>query len=108
MSQYVCKYATKDMLAGNIVYSSPEERRRNRRPRILASRAPTYGDPMIIRDAELVQELAKANQKELTEIWETNLKQMVWDLRAAKEAGHRLSIQRRILLGQSAGSSELG
>lgn len=69
---YVTKYATKDMLGADL-----GEDGRSRRPRILASRKPTYGDPVIIRDEKLVQELARANAKELHEIWQQNLKEAI-------------------------------
>ena len=79
-AHYVTKYATKDMIG-----VSTDESGRSRRPRVLASRNPTYGDPVIIRDRELVQELAKANQKELHEIWQTNLDQALRDLKRSTE-----------------------
>ena len=78
-AHYVTKYATKDMVG-----VCADERGRSRRPRVLASRNPTYGDPVIIRDKELVQELAKANKKDLYEIWETNLRQAIRDLEASR------------------------
>ena len=71
-ANYVTKYATKDMLGVSLGDDG-----RNRRPRILASRNPTYGDPVIIRDPELVQQLAAANQEGLTETWTKNLQQVI-------------------------------
>jgi hypothetical protein len=90
-AHYVTKYATKDMLG-----QSDSESGRSRRPRILASRNPTYGDPVIIRDAELVQELARANQETEVETWTKNLKQAIRTLKAQKEGAkstHRLVVE---------------
>ena len=69
-AKYVTKYCTKDLLGGGV-----DSTGRSRRPRIMASRAPTYGDPVILRDADLVQAVQATHAKDLTEIWETNLRQ---------------------------------
>lgn len=68
-SHYVTKYCTKDMLGADL-----DERGKSKRPRIRASQSPTYGEIVIIRDEELVRELAaKAPKQELHEIWRKNL-----------------------------------
>jgi hypothetical protein len=68
-SSYVTKYCTKDMFGESI-----DERGRSRRPRIRASQAPTYGEMVIIRDEELVRQLAaEAPKQNLSEIWRKNL-----------------------------------
>jgi hypothetical protein len=69
---YVVKYATKDMLGADI-----DERGRSMRPRVRASRAPTYGDAVVIRDLEIVQELAKENKEGMHETWRKTLKASV-------------------------------
>jgi len=91
-ANYVTKYATKDMLG-----ASMGDDGRNRRPRILASRSPTYGDPVIIRDPELIQELARANQEELHETWRKNLLQAIRNLEASKtEPGVHRRLQEQL------------
>lgn len=67
---YVTKYATKELLGGDT-----DDRGRSLRPRILASRSPTYGGPVIIRDLETVQELVAAQQatEGIAETWRKNL-----------------------------------
>jgi hypothetical protein len=68
-SHYVTKYCTKDMLGAAV-----DERGRSKRPRIRASQSPTYGELVIIRDEELVRELAaNAPKQGLSEIWRKNL-----------------------------------
>ena len=95
---YVTKYATKDMLGAD-----RDETGRSRRPRILASRNPTYGDPVIIRDQELVQQLAKENEKTLGEIWQQNLTEAI----KTHERGQRpRTIEREIIERQAAATIE--
>lgn len=94
-AHYVTKYATKDMLGASI-----DESGRSRRPRILSSRCPTYGDAVIIRDRELVQQLAAQNQEELHETWAKNLRQAVKDLERARRP---VSPARLVMERQAAG-----
>lgn len=96
-AHYVTKYATKDMLG-----QSDDESGRSRRPRILASRAPTYGDPVIIRDAELVQELARANQEGKVDTWTKNLMQAISLIKKGQEGAtspHRLVMEAQAARG---------
>lgn len=88
---YITKYCTKDLLG-----ASDGDDGRNRRPRILASRSPTYGEAAIIRDQELVQALARANTEELTETWRKNLIMAIKTMQAGHEGpktAHRLLIE---------------
>ena len=88
-SHYVTKYCTKDMLGADL-----DERGRSKRLRIRASQAPTYGESVIIRDEELVRELAaKRPKEELSEIWRKNL---IAALETIKEP-ERLSFHRRVM-----------
>lgn len=87
-AHYVTKYCTKDMVS-----DLQDERGKSRRPRILASRNPTYGDEAVIRDAELVQALAEMGKKELQELWQTNVKQALRML----EAKEPTSAHRRVI-----------
>lgn len=89
-AHYVTKYATKDMLGASIGGDG-----RNKRPRILASRSPTYGDAAIIRDPDLLVELAKSNKEHLHETWDKNLQQAIRQLEAGKKSrsAHRLALE---------------
>lgn len=96
-SHYVTKYATKDMLG-----VSQGEDGKSRRPRILASRSPTYGDPVIIRDKELIQELAKKNQEGIHETWTKNLQHAIEQLKRSSEGAqslHRIAIETQAAQG---------
>lgn len=90
-AHYVTKYATKDLLG-----AGTDDTGRSRRPRILASRSPTYGDPVIIRDADVVQALAKQNQEETSTTWIKNLRQAIRELDRSKEgarSAHRMILE---------------
>lgn len=78
---YVTKYATKELVGGDT-----DECGRSRRPRILASRSPTYGGPVIVRDLETVQELvaAQAETEGIQETWRKNLVTNIRRLEAQK------------------------
>jgi len=81
-AQYVTKYATKDLL----------EEDGTRRPRIRASRNPTYGGPMVIRDLDLVQEIMrKRDDERLDEVWTKNLKMIL------REKRRKPDVQRAVL-----------
>lgn len=97
-AHYVTKYCTKDLLG-----AGTDERGRSRRPRILASRSPTYGDPVIIRDAEVVQQLAKQAEEETSTTWIKNLKHAIKELEKAKSPPR--SAHRMILEANSGSSS---
>lgn len=65
---YVTKYVAKDLLDSS----------EHVRPRIRASRAPTYGGWVMVRDQELVKQiLAEKPEEELTEVWRKNLQMIV-------------------------------
>ena len=93
-AKYVTKYCTKDLLGGGV-----DSTGRSRRPRIMASRAPTYGDPVILRDADLVQAVQATHAKDLTEIWETNLRQAIRELEKSKAPR---SVERQLMELQAA------
>lgn len=76
-ARYVTKYATKDLLSED----------GNRRPRVRASRNPTYGGPMVIRDLETVREIMESREVEaINKTWDKNLKQL---LRESREPERR-------------------
>jgi hypothetical protein len=67
-ARYVTKYATKDLL----------EEDDRKRCRVRASRNPTYGGPMVIRDLELVQEIMQERKVEAKdETWRKNLLMLI-------------------------------
>lgn len=72
---YVCKYAAKGLNDGNEVY----------RPRIRASRNPTYGGVVMVRDEEEVKRLlAEREEEEIAEVWRKNMKAIVRSSRPTK------------------------
>lgn len=65
---YVCKYSTKGLHDGPDVL----------RPRIRASRAPTYGGWVMQRDELLVKKLlAERGEEEVAEIWRKNMRMVL-------------------------------
>jgi uncharacterized protein (UPF0216 family) len=89
-ARYVTKYCTKSLMGADL-----DETGRSRRPRILASRNPTYGGPVIIRDADMVKAIQQTKSKDITAIWQQNLKMAMVELEKAK-AGPQ-TVQRRIM-----------
>lgn len=73
LAGYVTKYVTKDLMIGDGA---------GRKPRIRASQK--YGEPVVIRDAELVNEL-KGKEGNVQELWRQNLAMMIRQLKAEKE-----------------------
>ena len=73
---YVTKYVTK---------SVSDATSSKRRPRIRASRCPTYGEVVIQRDAEILAEMMKDRPREdLQELWRKNLRMVVKEQAAKK------------------------
>lgn len=69
---YVTKYVTKDLSDGT----------KGGKPRIRASRNPTYGGVIVQRDKELVRSLLATKEKELTvETWNKNLRMLMEEYR---------------------------
>lgn len=91
-AKYITKYCTKDMLG-----ASQDERGRNARPRIMASINPTYGDAAVIRDADVLREIAGRQQEELQETWLKNLKLALQMERKSQEpmSFHRMVMERQ-------------
>lgn len=72
---YVTKYVSKDLFQESSA----------KRPRIRASRSPTYGGWIIQRDQEIVKEMMKNKPKEnIQEIWAKNLRAAIKELERQK------------------------
>ncbi len=77
---YVPKYISKDLNVRHdyLDYVDPETGEsfhEGRKPRMMASRAPTYGGPVMERDREVLQAMMRSKSPELTEdIWTKNLR----------------------------------
>lgn len=91
-ASYVTKYVSKTLDDGNEAV----------RPRIRASRSPTYGAWVMERDAEKVQELLRANRKDEHHIWLSNLRAI---MREQERQGTRTI--RDLLVPMSAKEPEL-
>lgn len=81
---YVTKYATKDLTTGD---GGPK------RPRIRASRNPTYGGWVICRDREQVQQMLRDKpDEEMIEVWRKNLKMILRELMTTPDVSRRKAL----------------
>ena len=88
-ARYITKYCTKDLLEED-----------SKRPRIRASRNPTYGGPVVIRDLDLVQMIQLQRDTEgLNDTWTKNLKMLMKEMRKEKESQTRETVLAKLLDG---------
>jgi site-specific recombinase len=99
-ARYVTKYVAKDLL----------EDQNRKVPRIRASRAPTYGGWVMVRDKELVEEmLRKRGDEGIQETWTKNLKMLIQEMDRTTSPERILQYQMMATVArpQESGSIEL-
>lgn len=90
-ARYITKYTTKDLLEED-----------GARPRIRASRNPTYGGPVVIRDLDLVQMIQLQRDTEgRNDTWMKNLKMLAREVKANRGPQTKKEILERLTYGMT-------